>query len=249
MRKKAIFSHLMKVLKKSLKCDYMLRNDLEFIQDLSSCIHDFIGGLGIILDGYDDSAYSYHPQLKTVSKTVRNILSGHDSKSKEEFIVWLNDYKCNSITKSIILEVLKMPFMTTRFKNFVDYPKENNYRTIQWTFIEEEYSSITPGSETEIQIRDAKMHYDALFGTASHFKYKSLKDLEGEFKDPEFKGLDLETLLNVFCIDDFNKVHIDGFTHYQKYPAPISFLDETEVTHDGDPYGFNVPKQVFLDTV
>jgi hypothetical protein len=244
VRQKSIFMHLMKVLKKSLKYDYEERIDSACIPDASACIHDFMGILGVIVNEYDTKKHEQHHHLGKVYKNINGIISGQDPKAKDAFLSWLDESKDDPSVKYIVHLILDTPFHPIRFKNYVKYPKPNGYRTLQWTFVQPPYSQNGAGSEVEVQIRDIAMHRHAL---ETHRRYKDLLD------KPEFGNLDPSVLANVFFIEDFDRVHIVGFSKYDKKILPINpddvcISDSQEVTDImGDTYGFAVP--VVIETL
>lgn len=236
VRQKAITMHLMKVLKKSLKCDYLERIEDTCIDELSSCIHDFLGILVVILDKYDTSIYDSHPQLKHLYKMIRDIISGQNSDAKQAFLSWLMLHEPDNSVKTVVELTLNTPFKTSRFKNYVKKPQPSGYRSYQWTSVQLPYSQDIPGSEYEFQVRDWYMHIHAM---RTHRDYKDLDK-------PEFGGIDPKILANVFYIKDFTRVDMVGFSEYNPNNRPINpedvYLgDLKEVTHIGDAFGFAVP--------
>lgn len=241
VRQKSIFMHLMKVLKKALKCDHEERMESACIEDASACINDFLGILGVLLDGYDTGMFEYHPQLDIIYKSVRDIISGQNETAKKEFLDWFDSSENDASVKAIIHIVLDTPFKVIRLKNYVKRPRKSGYRSFQWTFTQTSYSKDRPASKVEVQIRDLYMNQHAV---TTHRQYKDLDK-------PEFSGLNKELMASVFHIDDFSKVHIVGFTKYDADDRPINpedvYLDRKEVNQLGDTYGFAVP--VVIETL
>lgn len=241
IRQKSIFMHLMKVLKKALKCDYEERMESDCIEDASACINDFLGILGVLIDKYDTVLHEYHPQLKKVYKNVRDIISGQNETAKNKFLDWFDSSENDASVKAIIHIVLDTPFKVIRLKNYVKRPRKSGYRSFQWTFTQTSYSQDQPASNVELQIRDLYMNQHAV---TTHRQYKDLDK-------PEFSGLNKELMASVFHIDDFSKVHIVGFTKYDADDRPINpedvYLDRKEVNQLGDTYGFAVP--VVIETL
>ena len=141
----------------------------------------------------------------------------------------------------MIINILQIPFTAEHIKDFIKSPKRNGYQTLQCTLRIEMYSDILPGAMMEVQIRNYDMHINAVEGSASH------KDYKEEFDGPEFDGINLEKLANVFTINDSieKKVNIPGFAAYDGLSIDLE-SDLREVTNPGDWDGILYPK-VFFD--
>lgn len=206
-RRKSLESELSKLLRKSNS-------------NLSANIRDRFGLRGILLNSDSDEVVKDYIYL--IFDAISGIIAGKNRKIRKEFIEWVvTNNGITDIDKSIIEQVLKIPFSIDFIKDFIKTPKENNYQSLQFTMSIQMYSDVLPGCQFEIQLRSMKMHEEAVHGTASHENYKKYREDGLQEEDP---------ILKVFCVDDFSRIAINGYTGN----------DSEE--HDLD--GFHFPKKV-----
>ena len=230
-RRKALESDLFKILKKSLKNDYLIKTGCSTSTELSSNIRDRFGFLFIVNNKEKSNDYIY----EIYNLIILGILCGKNHEMKDNFISWITTHpRIPKLEKDMVLNVLDIPFAFEHLKDFIKSPKSNGYQTLQGTLRIEMYSDILPGCMMEIQIRDSEMHRVAVSGSASHVDYKV------EFNEPEFEGINLKKLVNVFTVDHPETTHISGLTRYEK--KPLSTDDLLEVTRLDDADGILCPK-------
>ena len=232
-RRKALESDLFKILKKALRNDYKIKSNCASSSELSANIRDRFGFLFIVNNKEHSREYIY----EIYNSAILGILCGKNPEMKDQFIEWLSSHPhIPKLERDMILNVLDIPFAFEHLKDFIKNPKPNNYRTLQGTLRIEMYSDILPGCMMEVQIRNSEMHRVAVSGTASHIEYK------GEFDVPEFDGINLEKLSNVFTIDNPQDVDIPGFSNCaNSYPLSTDH-DILEVTKLIDADGIICPK-------
>lgn len=232
-RRKALESDLFKILKKSLKNDYLIKTGCSESSELSSNIRDRFGFLFIVNNKEHSNEYIY----EIYNSVILGILCGKNHEMKDNFISWLTTHpRIPKLEKDMVLNVLDIPFAFEHLKDFIKNPKPNGYRTLQGTLRIEMYSDILPGCMMEIQIRDYEMHRVAVSGSASHVDYKL------EFDTPEFEGINLKKLTNVFTVDNPETSHISGLTRYIKSDSISTDNDLLEVTRLDDADGILCPK-------
>lgn len=190
-RLKSLESELSKLLRKSNS-------------NLSANIRDRFGLRGILLNNDSDEVVKDYIYL--IFDAISGIVAAKNRKARKEFIEWIdNNNGITDIDKSIIEQVLKIPFYIDYVKDFIHSPKPNNYQSLQFTMAIQMYSEVLPGCQFEVQLRSMKMHEEAVYGTASHENYKKYREDGLQDEDP---------ILKVFCVDDFSKVHVKGFSSY-----------------------------------
>lgn len=198
-RRKSLESDLTKLLRKSN-------------QTLSAKIKDRFGLRGILLNKSEEQAIEY---IYLIEDSITGILAAKNRKLRKDFIKWINfsDYVTH-IDKTVINEVLKIPFDVDGRKDYMKNPKKNGYESLHFILTIEPYSDVIPGSHLEMQLRTKKMNDDAIHGSASHEQYKKYidDDLDLDFLDDSIQ--EDNPLTNVFVVDDFSKVHIPGFCSY-----------------------------------
>lgn len=161
-------------------------------------IHDRFGIRTII--SVSENIEENNDMLLQVSSCIVNILTQKDRKLYNEFLSWVhssNDIDELSIAKIEFILNLPLSFDPELYKDYVNEPKDSTYQSLHWVLVLEPFSSILPGFEFELQFRTHDMHDNAERGYAS--KYSSERR-------PDTKG--------IFCVNDFSKIHIDGFTSY-----------------------------------
>ena len=171
VRLKSAMSDWRKILDKSIESD--LKHQLRYartISDLSSTVRDRIGER-IILEVENTNL------LFKLYETILDILGGHNPKTKKEFIKWYENRKgITPSSKRAIRESLEVAYSVSHYKNYVEYPKKNGYKTLQFTMSVQSYSfSGVPGLQFEIQLRTKAMDEVAVSGSASHELYKKAK--------------------------------------------------------------------------
>ena len=145
-RRKSLESDLTKLLCKSSS-------------NLSANIRDRFGLRGIVLNN-EEIACEY---IYKIFDAISGILGGKDRKMSKEFIKWFEDnHSIPTIDKDTIRHVLQIPFSIEFVKDFIKNPKENGYRTLQFTMIIQMYSDILPGLPIELQKKCMKMLFLAL---------------------------------------------------------------------------------------
>lgn len=242
-RRKALESDLFKILKKSLKNDYLRRNSGKFAYspELSSNIRDRFGFLCIIQNNLPEKLEKKY--INALSSSIIDILCSQNLEIKENFVLWLESSPLVDEFELLMIKKLldSICFCITHWKDYVSSPKSNNYQTLQYTLVVEHPSEKYGGLTIETQIRTQRMHKNAVSGTASHRNHKN------DFDRPEFIGIDVDKLVKAISIDDFSKVSISGFSGYNDSCTYSSddFVDIFEVTNDKDIDGIYLPKVLY----
>lgn len=196
-RCKSLESELTKLLKKSSG-------------NLSASIRDRFGIKGVVWNQLKEE--EVEKIVREIFNAISGILAGKNRNMKSQFENWI---KCNQSImrrdKVRIEEILKIPFGIDYLKDYIQNPKDNGYKTLQFTMTIQMYSEELPGCQFEIQLRTKRMDEEAEHGSANHEIYKktgghSVDELSEE-----------ELMLNrVFNVDDFSKINIVGFKGYAK---------------------------------
>lgn len=149
--------------------------------------------------------------IRQIYDCLAGILAGKNRKMRMEFEKWVEE-NTNIIPfdKMVIQQILNTPFSIDFIKDYIQSPKENGYRSLQFTMTIQMYSSNLPGCQFEIQLKSKKMEDEAEFGKANHEEYKRTGGVSKEKLSEE------DMLVNeVFTADDFSKFNIVGFTGYK----------------------------------
>lgn len=168
-RFKSIFSDLRKNLKKSFESDapdYSVHE--RKIEELSSDVRDRIGGRLIV----DTS----EAELFKIWISLIEVFGGFNPLTKAKFIEWYtNEVQIPTSHKRAIREILSVPVSVGKYKNYVDFPKNNGYQSLQATMTIQFYSPVLPGLQFELQVRSRDMDKVAISGSASHKVYNQNK--------------------------------------------------------------------------
>ena len=100
-----------------------------------------------------------------------------------------------------------------RFKDYIASPKSNGYRSLHTSVVTER------GEVLEIQIRDEKMHREAEYGMAAHWKYK-----EGKIKKSEW----IDRLL------EWQKNYVSGLSNWRELTKELQLDDVFVFTPQGE---------------
>lgn len=144
----------------------------------SVMIHDNYG-IRCIVEEDDESVAIQH--IYDLYDAFFSIVARRSKKKKEAFETWLTTKDLSSEERNAITLVLNCPFGISLRKDFIQTPKPNGYKSLQFTLSISMYSSVLPGAQVEIQLRTSAMHFVATEGTARHEYYK--KELLKEVKN------------------------------------------------------------------
>lgn len=173
-RIKKVASSLEKILSKSLT------------PTESVMIHDNYGIRGIVEEENEVLAIKH---IYDLYDAFFSIVARRSKKKKQEFENWLVSRALSSDEKEAVNLVLSCPFGISLRKDFIQEPKPNGYKSLQFTLSIPVYSRVLPGAQVEIQLRTSAMHFVATEGTAKHEYYKEelLKEVKGIFTLDEVK--------------------------------------------------------------
>lgn len=176
--------------------------------NLSTSIRDRFGIKGIIFN--DASEEEIEEIIENIFDTINNVLVIRNIKMVKEFKKWVEENpEIMEADKKVVAEIMDTPFFIdeSKVKDYIHHPKENGYKALQFTLSITAYSANIPGAQIEIQLKSQKMEEEAENGKASHDVYKKT----GGHPTEELTDIDL--LINeAFKIEDFTKLHINGFT-------------------------------------
>lgn len=170
-RFKSLLSDLRKMLEKSIENDpnRVLKSSTKSTSGLSATVRDRVGVRLVTSKNSVDSVYQ-------IFYAIIGILGGLDPQKKEDFTKWFENSDIISPShKRSIREILDVPFAIEHLKDYIQFPKKNGYRTLQFTMVVQFYSNLLPGLPFEVQIRTEDMDKDATSGTAAHEKYHKNK--------------------------------------------------------------------------
>lgn len=147
----------------------------------SVMIHDNYGIRGI-MDVLDDEELAIQ-HIYDLYDAFFSIVARRSKKKKQEFESWLVTQDLSAEEKKSIALVFNCPFGISFRKDFIQAPKPNGYKSLQFTLSIPMYSQVLPGAQVEIQLRTSAMHFVATEGTAKHEYYKEelLREVKGIF--------------------------------------------------------------------
>ena len=202
-RCKALESELTKLLKKSNGT-------------LSANIRDRFGIKAIVQNELPET--EVEQIIYKIFECISGILAAKNRKMRKEFADWVEKNKNIMLPdKEVIKCVLNTPFGIDFIKDYIKEPKENGYRAYQFTMSIQMYSEVLAGCLFEIQLKSRQMEEEAEHGKASHEVYK----MTGGLSEEELSEVD-KYINKVFCVDDFSKVHIIGFSGYESKDEDIN---------------------------
>ena len=122
------------------------------------------------------------------------------------------------------------PSMTGRFKDYIKNPKNNNYQSLHLTVY-------GPGNlPLEIQIRTYKMHEEAEYGVAAHWRYKAASRGEkvaarggAPAKDPKEPGTQTSAMMNVGILQSIAEISNSNPESEKFYESLADTLDTDEI--------------------
>lgn len=146
----------------------------------SVTIRDTYGIRGVVESDQDEEATQH---VYNLYNSFLGIVAQRSKKKKEAFQQWISSKEISSEEREAISFILNCPFGISYRKDYIESPKPNGYRTLQFTLSTPMYSSVLPGAQIEIQLRTSSMHWIATEGTAAHEDYKEelLKQVKGIF--------------------------------------------------------------------
>ncbi len=142
-----------------------------FLEDAKKFIEEKLteNKISFYLEGRVKSVYSLYRKMYTFNKSFDEIYDFYAVR-----VIVETELECYTAL-GIVHEMFKS--IPGRFKDYISTPKPNLYRSLHTTVIGRS------GIPFEVQIRTRKMHEEAEYGLAAHWKYKSGEKSVAEIDD------------------------------------------------------------------
>ncbi len=142
-----------------------------FLEDAKKYIEEKLteNKISFYLEGRVKSVYSLYRKMYTFNKSFDEIYDFYAVR-----VIVETELECYTAL-GIVHEMFKS--IPGRFKDYISTPKPNLYRSLHTTVIGRS------GIPFEVQIRTRKMHEEAEYGLAAHWKYKSGEKSVAEIDD------------------------------------------------------------------
>ena len=143
----------------------------DFLNDSKTAIHDKLAENGIHahIESRVKSVYSLYRKMYTLNKSFDEIYDFYAVR-----IIVETELECYTALGLVHEMYHSIP---GRFKDYISTPKPNLYRSLHTTVIGRS------GTPFEIQIRTRRMHAEAEYGIAAHWKYKTGEKSNSDIDD------------------------------------------------------------------
>lgn len=204
-RRKSLESNLTKILSKSCKDP-----------SISPKQDDIFGMRPILLN--DLPTEEATKCLYELFNTFNDILGGKDPQKKKAFLQWCEEAPILPTLKSIIKDVLAIPFQVESKTDYVKNPKPNGYQSIHTIYRFAFYHpfEVLRGVPFELQFRTLDMDYNAEYGDAAHTIYKSEieRKISGVFQLSDYSNARIPGLTNDLDYDGIKQEKEEGKKYY-----------------------------------
>lgn len=179
-------------------------------------------GIDATVTGRPKHYYSIHQKMKTKGRSfdeINDILAVR--------IMVEEEAECYTVLGHVLS---LWPSMTGRFKDYIKNPKNNNYQSLHLTVY-------GPGNlPLEIQIRTYKMHEEAEYGVAAHWRYKAASRGEkvaarggAPAKDPKEPSTQTSAMMNVGILQSIAEISNSNPESEKFYESLADTLDTDEI--------------------
>ena len=143
----------------------------DFLNDSKTAIHEKLAenGISAHIESRVKSVYSLYRKMYTLNKSFEEIYDFYAVR-----IIVETELECYTALGLVHEMYHSIP---GRFKDYISTPKPNLYRSLHTTVIGRS------GTPFEIQIRTRRMHAEAEYGIAAHWKYKTGEKSNSDIDD------------------------------------------------------------------